>query len=158
MDLLTRERQDSAASRDREVQGVFPDPSLLTANQQMKVDLDSSRMERSLRQGKTHSWKQERPPTRTSGAHPPPLAAEPAQQPQPSLPPPSLSLSQAHPPPLPKELESEPPPLRSRSPTRPCRLTSCSIQYPALYTPSGASGGVHGISHSPTPQESRAPT
>ena len=38
-----RERQDRTASRDRKMQGGFPDPSLLAENLQMKVDWDSSR-------------------------------------------------------------------------------------------------------------------
>ena len=59
-----RERQDSAASLgreslDREVQGVFLDPSLLTENLQLKADLDSSMRERRLLQGRIHSWQQE---------------------------------------------------------------------------------------------------
>ena len=54
-----RERQDSKASRDRKVQGGFPDPSLLAENLQRKADRDGSRRERRRRQGKTHSWQQE---------------------------------------------------------------------------------------------------
>ena len=59
-----RERQDSAASLgreslDREVQGVFLDPSLLQENLQLKADLDSSMRERRLLQGRIHSWQQE---------------------------------------------------------------------------------------------------
>ena len=34
-------------------------PSIRKENQQMKADPNTSRMERSLPQGKTHSWKQE---------------------------------------------------------------------------------------------------
>ena len=55
-DLQHRERQDSAASLDREVQGVFLDPSLLTENRQRKADLDSNMRERRLLHGRIHSW------------------------------------------------------------------------------------------------------
>ena len=56
MQAGARERQDSAASRDRKVQGGFPDPSLLTENRQMKADRDGSRRDRRWLQGKTHRW------------------------------------------------------------------------------------------------------
>ena len=54
-----RERQDSATSLDRESQGVSLDPSLLTENQQLKVNLDSSRRERRMLQGWIHGGQQE---------------------------------------------------------------------------------------------------
>ena len=55
----TRKRRDSAVSLDRESQGVFLDPSLPTENRPLKADLDSSRREKRLLLGRTHSWQQE---------------------------------------------------------------------------------------------------
>ena len=59
-----RKRQDRAAnvgreSRDKELQGVFLDPSLLTENLHLKADRDSSMRERKLMQGRIPSWQQE---------------------------------------------------------------------------------------------------
>ena len=55
-----RERQDSDASLDRELQGVFLENPLLTENLQWTADLHSSTREKRLRQGRIHSWQQER--------------------------------------------------------------------------------------------------
>ena len=46
-------------SLDRELQGVFLDPSLLTENLKWKANRDSSTRERRLLQGRIHSWQQE---------------------------------------------------------------------------------------------------
>ena len=58
-DKMARERQHSAAGRDRKSQGVFRDPSRWTEKRQRKAANDSSRKEKRLRKSRIHSGQQE---------------------------------------------------------------------------------------------------
>ena len=54
-----RKRQENAASRDKEGQGIIPENPFRTKNQQMKAEPNSSETESSRRQGENHRWQQE---------------------------------------------------------------------------------------------------